>query len=204
VLKTIRNWRRERILHRATFDDTLWRGVIMRYPFMHALVEDERARLRELAILFLHEKTIAGAAGLAVSEEMRVSIAAQSCMLILNLGLDYYRGWVEVIVYPDEFVAEYDYVDEDGIAHHVREPMSGESWLEGPVILSWADAEGAGDAEGSGHVAPGWAAGKWSAIHLRQTSRRSENEPPAVPLAYVRGPNTVRSTAPRSVVESTL
>ena len=69
-------------------------------------------------------------------------------MLILNLDLDYYRGWVEVIVYPDEFVAEYDYVDEDGVAHHVREPMTGESWLKGPVILSWADAEQAGSGSG--------------------------------------------------------
>ena len=69
-------------------------------------------------------------------------------MLILNLDLDYYRGWAEVIVYPDEFVAEYDYVDEDGVAHHVEEPMTGESWLDGPVILSWADAEQAGSGGG--------------------------------------------------------
>jgi len=39
-------------------------------------------------------------------------------------------------------------VDEDGIAHHVQEPMSGESWLGGPVILSWADAELRGDEPG--------------------------------------------------------
>ena len=51
---------------------------------------------------------------------MRIGIAAQACMLILNLDLDWYRGWTEVIVYPDEFLAEYDYVDEDGVAHHVR------------------------------------------------------------------------------------
>ena len=47
-------------------------------------------------------------------------------------------------MYPDEFVAEYDYVDEAGVSHHVEEPMSGESWDRGPVILSWADAEEAG------------------------------------------------------------
>jgi Mlc titration factor MtfA (ptsG expression regulator) len=77
-----------------------------------------------------------------------MAIAAQACMLILNLDLDYYRGWVEVIVYPDEFVVEYDYVDEDGIEHHVESPMTGESWLEGPVILSWADAELRGEDSG--------------------------------------------------------
>jgi len=91
---------------------------------------------------------IVGAGGLVVRDGMRMSIAAQACMLILNLDLEYYRGWVEVIVYPDEFVAEYDYVDEDGIAHHVEAPMTGESWLEGPVILSWADAELRGEEPG--------------------------------------------------------
>jgi Mlc titration factor MtfA (ptsG expression regulator) len=65
-------------------------------------------------------------------------------MLVLNLGLDYYRGWVEVIVYPDEFVAEYEYVDEAGVAHHIEEPMTGESWERGPVIISWADVQEAG------------------------------------------------------------
>ena len=148
VLQAFKRWRRNRILRRAAIDETLWRAVLERYPFVRALSAPERARLREWVILFLHEKSIAGAGGLAVCDEMRMCIAAQACMLILNLDLDYYRGWVEVIVYPDEFVAEYEYVDEDGIAHHVKEPMTGESWLEGPVILSWADAEQGGDGSG--------------------------------------------------------
>jgi len=141
-------WRRERVLSRSALDDTLWRHVTGRYPFMRALSEEERARLRAWVVLFLHEKTIEGAAQLAVDDEMRACIAAQACMLILNLDLDFYRGWIEVIVYPDEFVADYEYVDEDGIVHHVQEPMSGESWLEGPVILSWADAAEAGGDSG--------------------------------------------------------
>ena len=147
-MRWLKQWRRERILSRSTLDERVWRAVTDRYSFMRALSGEERARLRERAVLFLHEKAIEGAAGLAVRDDMRLCIAAQACMLILNLDLDYYRGWVEVIVYPDEFVAEYDYVDEDGVAHHVREPMSGESWLEGPVILSWADAEQTGGDSG--------------------------------------------------------
>jgi Mlc titration factor MtfA (ptsG expression regulator) len=140
-MRWFKEWRRERILKRSSLDDGLWRSVIERYPFTRALTPEERASLRERVVLFLHEKSIVGAGGLALRDEMRMCIAAQACMLILNLDLDCYRGWVEVIVYPDEFVAEYEYVDEDGIAHRVEEPMTGESWLEGPVILSWADAE---------------------------------------------------------------
>ena len=114
-----------------------WRAVLERYPFTRALSAEERARLRELVVLFLHEKSIVGAGGLVVRDEMRMCIAAQACMLILNLDLDYYRGWVEVIVYPDEFVAEYEYVDEDGVAHHVEEPMIGRILARGagdPVV----------------------------------------------------------------------
>jgi MtfA peptidase len=136
----LRNWRRRRIIRRATLDEALWRSILKRYPFTRALSAAERGRLREHAILFLNEKSIVGAGGLDVRDEIRVCVAAQACMLVLNLDLDFFRGWVEVIVYPDEFVVDYDYVDEDGIAHRVNAPMAGESWLEGPVILSWADA----------------------------------------------------------------
>jgi Mlc titration factor MtfA (ptsG expression regulator) len=147
MLSAFRTWRRGRILGRAELDDSLWQAATGRYSFTRSLSAEERARLRNLVVLFLHEKTITGAAELAVGDEMRVLIAAQACMLILNLDVDWYRGWTEIIVYPDEFVAEHDYVDEDGVAHNVREPMSGESWLAGPVILSWADAE---QADGGG------------------------------------------------------
>jgi MtfA peptidase len=139
------DWRRARILRRATLDEALWLATLECYPFLSALSPEDRARLRETVVLFLHQKSIQGAAGLTMRDEMRYAIAAQACMLILNLDLSYYRGWVEIIVYPDEFVARYEFVDEDGVAHQVEEPISGESWLQGPVILSWQDAKGAGD-----------------------------------------------------------
>jgi len=141
MLGALKNWRRERILKRSALDAAQWRTVLERYPFTRALSADERARLRDKVVLFLHEKSISGAGGLVVRDEMRLCIAAQACILVLNLDFECYRGWVEVIVYPDEFVAKYEYLDEDGIAHQVEEPMTGESWLAGPVILSWADAE---------------------------------------------------------------
>jgi MtfA peptidase len=139
-----RRWRRSRVLTRAQLDEKLWRAIVARHSFLRELSDDELLRLRELVILFLHEKSIQGAGGMAVSDEVRFAIAAQACIPILNLGLDYYSGWVEVIVYPDEFVARHEYVDEAGVAHVIDAPMSGESWERGPVILSWADAEGAG------------------------------------------------------------
>ena len=144
LIERLRRWRRERILEHAGFDDALWRETLARYPFTRALDEAETRRLRELAALFLHEKSLHGAGGMVLDDVARLAIAVQACILVLNLGLESYRGWVEIIVYPDEFVAEYEYVDEAGVSHDVHEPMTGESWARGPVILSWADAEEAG------------------------------------------------------------
>lgn len=148
-MEWFRRWRRAQVLKLADLDDELWRETVERYPFVVELTQDELQRLRELVILFLHEKDIHGAAGMSIRDEVRMAIAVQACILVLGLGLEYYRGWVEVIVYPDEFVAEYDYVDEAGVAHHVEQAMTGESWERGPVIVSWADAEEAG--RGSGY-----------------------------------------------------
>jgi len=65
--------------------------------------------------------------------------------LILNLGLDYYRDWVEVIVYPGDFMPRRENSDQDGVVHIECEPIQGEAWLQGPVILSWEAADSAND-----------------------------------------------------------
>ena len=135
------------MLRRACVDPQLWNAAIARYPFTRSLTAAETASLRDLVVLFLDEKAIHGAGGMAVRDEVRLAIAVQACILVLNLDLDYYRGWVEVIVYPDEFVAEYEYIDEAGVAHHVQQAMTGESWERGPVVISWADVQEAGSGQ---------------------------------------------------------
>ncbi len=142
MFAALKAWRRRRILTRHGIPDALWAAALERLPFLARLSAEERARLREQVVLFLHDKQVNGAGGLVVDDFMRVVIAAQACILTLNIGLDWYRGWVEIIVYPDEFVPEYEYEDEDGLIHRIREPRSGEAWPGGPLILSWADAAG--------------------------------------------------------------
>jgi len=136
----VKAWYRGRVLKNESLPDDLWQQAVARLRFLRGLTSSEVKRLRECVTLFLHAKQISGAHGLVVTGEIRVTIAAQACILILNLDLDYYDGWVEIIVYPGEFVRDYEYMDEDGVAHHAREPASGESWLGGPVIVSWEDA----------------------------------------------------------------
>jgi MtfA peptidase len=139
VFGFLRRWRRERIIARAAIDPAMWEETLQRLPFVDRLTADERARLRATVILFLHEKSIRGAAGLRIDDRMRLLIAVQACVLVLNLDIDYFRGWVEIIVYPDEFVPVIEYTDDAGVVHVEREARAGEAWLQGPVILSWAD-----------------------------------------------------------------
>lgn len=134
-----KDWYRRRILDNESIPDDLWKKTVAQLRFLRGLSPIELKRLRECVTLFLHAKQISGAHGLIVTEEMHVVIAAQACILILNLDLDYYDGWVEIIVYPGEFIRDYEYADEAGVVHHASEPVSGESWLGGPVILSWED-----------------------------------------------------------------
>jgi Mlc titration factor MtfA (ptsG expression regulator) len=68
---------------------------------------------------------------------MRIHVALQACLLILNLDFEYYAGWHAVILYPGDFRVSKELVDEVGVVHLWHEELSGESWVQGPVILSW-------------------------------------------------------------------
>lgn len=134
-----RAWRHKRLLARHRIDDALWRDTLAALPFLDWLNEAERERLRTLASLFLGTKEMHGAAGLELDDGIRVAIAAQACVPILNLGIEYYDGWVGVIVYPGDFRVPREEMDEAGVVHHWDDALSGEAWPGGPVVLSWED-----------------------------------------------------------------
>ena len=78
-----------------------------------------------------------GAHGLPVTERMRVAIAAQACLPILELGLDWYAGWTGIVVYPGDFRVRRREMDEDGVVHEWEDDLAGEAMPGGPVVLSW-------------------------------------------------------------------
>lgn len=137
--------RRQRIIEQAPLPDVQWRRACAALPFLGGLSKDELARLRELVVLFLNEKEMTGAGALKLSNPIRLSIAIQACLPVLNLGLEYYRGWVGIVVYPGEFVAPRKVHDETGVVHEYDEAISGEAWSDGPVLLSWEDAAQSGE-----------------------------------------------------------
>src|SRR5438552_6524198 len=132
-----RDWRRKRVLRRARLDEALWARVASRLSYLRGLSKEEAARLKELVVLFLAEKEMHGAQGFRLTDEVRLSIAVQACLPILNLGLDVYNGWVGVVVYPGEFRVRKEEMDQDGIVHTFDEELAGEAWpgLPGELLV---------------------------------------------------------------------
>lgn len=122
------DWRRRRVLRKHRLDPSLW----PRLPFLPA-----SRKLKDLALLFLAEKQLTAVRGLRLTDAMRVSIAAQACLPILELGLDWYSGWTGVVVYPGDFRVRRTEVDEDGVVHEWDDELAGEAMPGGPVVISW-------------------------------------------------------------------
>ncbi len=113
-----------------------WRRICTDIPLIGRYPPSDRARLRELTEAFLERKRFEGALGLELDEEIRLLISAQACIPILGLSLDWLDDWRSVVVYPGDFVAHRVIVDEAGVVHECDDPLSGEAWGRGPVILS--------------------------------------------------------------------
>jgi len=145
-------WRLGRVLARPLTDVQL--GIIERNVAQYrGMPRDLRAQLQRLVKQFLHQKTFVGCAGLEVTEEMRVTIAAQACLLLLNRPTRVYPGLHAVLVYPGAFLVPRRQQDEAGVVTETRQDLLGESWGDGRVVLSWEHVRRAGlPAEGTHNV----------------------------------------------------
>ncbi len=132
-----RKWRQQRAADQLEITESQWQDAEYVLPFLDRLTDEEHHRLRELARAFIASKEWSAAPGLQLTAAIQLSIALQACLPILNLGLDWYRGWVGIVVYPGDFVIPRQVVDESGIVHEYDDPVLGEAWEGGPVLLSW-------------------------------------------------------------------
>jgi Mlc titration factor MtfA (ptsG expression regulator) len=150
MFDALSRWRQRRVLARAAIPDALWRVAVAHLPFLVLYGDGDLARLREKVVLFLDAKAIVGAGGHAVTALQRVIIAIQACVLVLELDLAFYDGFENVIVYPGEFVPDWEWEDEAGVVHRNDGPLAGEAMPGGPVALSWPDVAAGADWESTG------------------------------------------------------
>ncbi len=131
-------WRRRKLRSRPF--PVAWRDILkQRVPYVRLLPADLQLQLKRHIQVFMAEKEFIGCAGLPITDEVRVTIAAQACLLLLNRRTDYFHDLKSVLVYPDSFLVSRARPDEAGVLHEQRQALSGESWSQGKVILSWQD-----------------------------------------------------------------
>ncbi len=140
--------RRRRIIERFPIPEELWDWAIREHKIFRWLGEADRARLRELSTIFLAEKIFDPVGGVELDEELKVSVAAQACLPLLGLDIDWYSDWSTIMVTPREYDVRKRDVDEAGVIHEYDDEFSGEAFDLGPVALSKVDIEASGWGDG--------------------------------------------------------
>jgi hypothetical protein len=147
---------RRRARLRARPFPAAWRQILRRrVPIVARLPTELQLRLKGHIQVFVAEKPFIGCQGQAITGEVRVTIAAQACLLLLGHPRpDCYPRLRQILVYPGAFVATRDQPLGAGFVQKRRRVMAGESWTQGQVILSWPEVvAGAADSTDGRNVA---------------------------------------------------
>lgn len=120
-----------------------WRARLPAIPHRALLDAVQRERYEACVETFLRDKRFIGCAGLDVSDDMRIAVAALACLLILRPSTRVFPALRSVLLYPEAFLVPQTEPDEDGLVSDDPVEHIGESWSAERVILSWADVEAA-------------------------------------------------------------
>jgi Mlc titration factor MtfA (ptsG expression regulator) len=130
------SWRLKRVMARPIAPQ--WQAILARnIPIYGRMSGDLQHQLNRLVQQFLYQKKFVGCAGLEVDDEMRVTIAGQACLLLLNRPTRVYPALHTILVYPSAFMVPRKNVDEAGVVSEGRQDLLGESWSDGRVVLAW-------------------------------------------------------------------
>lgn len=146
---TLSNWRRQRTLAKHPVPDETWQRVRHQLSFLDGISAAEDQWLREACVLFLHDKHLTALPGVELHQEQRLLLAAQAQLPLMHLGeLNWYQGFHEIVLYPDDFLSPQRYRDASGIEHEWDGEHSGEAWPQGPIILAWDGVMASGGWDG--------------------------------------------------------
>ena len=117
-----------------------WLTIISKnVPFYRLLPMEDQKELQRHILIFIGEKKFEGCGGLQITDEIKVTIAAQACILLLHRQTDYYPGLSSIIVYPQSYVVHQVKRLVGGVVVEGSDIRLGESWHRGAVVLSWDD-----------------------------------------------------------------
>ena len=136
-------------LRRAPFPEA-WVEILQQgLPVYPRLPEFLREQLHGCIHIFLDEKSFEGCGGLELTDEIRVTIAGQACLLLLGREVEVYPNLRSILVYPHTFVAGGKGIF--GGKHDERSARLGESWQTGAVVLSWHSVKRGAENTDDGH-----------------------------------------------------
>lgn len=117
-----------------------WLAIVREnVPYVASLPEADQVELQGLMQVFLEEKSFEGCGGLEITDEVRVTIAAQACLLLLHRDTDFYPRLQSILVYPHAYVARGLHRSDEHVTTEGPQARLGESWGHGSVVLSWDD-----------------------------------------------------------------
>jgi len=124
-------------IQKRAFPDPWQQTLIDRLPFVANIPLAEREQLKFLIKVFLADKKFYGCAGQEINDDIRVTVAAQACLLLLNQDRTPYPDLDSILIYPSTFVATREVANELGLVSTNHIAMLGESWSQGKVVLAW-------------------------------------------------------------------
>jgi Mlc titration factor MtfA (ptsG expression regulator) len=138
--------KRRRRLYKLPFPES-WEIILNEnFSLYRKLPEPLKRQLHGHMHIFLNEKNFVGYNGIEINETIRVVIAAQACLLLLNRKTNYYPHLTNILVYPNAFTSK----EPNGEPRKIR---LGESWHRGPIVLSWMHSkQGAHNAQDGENV----------------------------------------------------
>ena len=129
-----------------------WNSILSKnMPYLQIMPEALQVQLKQHILVFLDEKAFYGFEGIEITDEIKVTVAAQACLLLLNRETDYYPALKSIYIYPAAFVAQHASPGAAGVLNNQRRVLSGESWGLGKVVLSWHDTKVGADLIDDGH-----------------------------------------------------
>jgi len=119
-----------------------WRALLEeKVPLYRRMPQDLRLRLEPPVRAFLADVRFVGCQGLEVTDEMRLVIAVQACLLIVERDPRAYEALASVLLYPDQFIVNETDEDEAGVVHEGESVLSGQSLDTSRIVLSWRDVQ---------------------------------------------------------------
>jgi len=137
-MSIFRSFRRRRI-RRRPFPPDWDRFLLQNVPLYRSLPLADRAELQSHILVFLDEKSFEGCAGLKITDEVRLTIAAQACLLLLHRPTNYFPRVITILVYPEPYIAPAVKHAEGILVTESDEARAGEAWPYGAVVLAWSD-----------------------------------------------------------------